>query len=123
MTGKTPFTGKMPSFSISAPKLSNVLPAKKENAYKWTDANGVVHYSSEPPELAQTAEILELDPNANIIQGLPERQEAETNKQKPSAPALPQGNPYNPATVKKLIDDAKNVQTMLNKRGEEMNKL
>lgn len=129
MTGKLPFSAD----SFSVPSLPDSLPStigssilsKKQQAYKWTDENGVVHYSSEAPSDAAQATIIEVDPNTNMVQGLRSAAEPDTEatepKQEPHA-SLPQGNIYNPDTIKKLIDDAKNVQETLNKRNEDIDK-
>lgn len=117
-TGKTPFSSGMPDLSFDAPSLGNGS-TKKQQAYKWTDEKGVVHYSSEaPPEMAQ-AEILEVDPNANLIQGV-EIPTKEAPKAAAAQPSMPKGNIYNPKTIKKLFDDAKGVQETLNKRYENL---
>lgn len=121
MTGKSPFaeTGlSMPKFSVNAPKINNMNPLADGNTvYKWVDENGVTQYSSEPPPANIAKQTLELDPNTNIVQGLrPEDEEEETPHAGPSEPILPQGPIYSPENVKKLIDDAKNVQNLLNER-------
>lgn len=117
MTGKSPLENfKMPSFSASDLKedVSNLATGGKQTVYKWVDENGVTQYTAEPPP-DQAATSVELDPNANIIQGveMPEDEDAPT-----AAPqvSMPDGNIYNPQSIKKLMDDAKNVQTLLNDR-------
>ncbi len=123
MTGQSPFAGDGPDLSIGLPSASSVLPAGKEQAYKWRDKDGVVHYSSEPPPDSESAELLQVDPNTNLVQGLrpSESQEAETAETTPQA-ALPQGTVYNPENIRKLIDDAKKVQETLNERNAELEK-
>ncbi len=124
MTGKSPFSfsGNGPSLP-NAPSMSDLVPAGKQTAYKWTDANGVVHYSSEPPPEGQQATELEVDPNANLIQGL---REAPADNPAPAATpeaVMPQGHVYDPRTIQKLMDDAKQVQETLNERYEGLEEL
>jgi len=120
MTGKTPFS-QVPDVSISTPNLSEMMPKGSERAYKWTDANGVVHYSSEPPPEVE-AQVMDVDPNTNMIQGLRAEAPKETEAAPAPTPTLPQGNVYNPKNVQKLIEDAKNVQNVLNERYESLEK-
>lgn len=121
MTGKMPFDSA-PKISFSAPSqhdLRRGLSGGKETVYKWTDAQGKIHYSSEPPQNQSLAKKLEINPDANLIQGLAP-QTSQKPEPKPAQPAsVPGGvNAYNPAAVKKLVDDAKNVQNLLNERNE-----
>lgn len=119
MTGKLPFSKdsiSLPSFSGSGlPSLSE----GKTTAYKWTDENGSVHYSSEPPpNPSVAAEKLEVDPNVNLIQGLKEETEiAGSDASQPQGPDF-SGNIYSPENVKKLVDDAKAIQGTMDERNK-----
>nr|WP_252738328.1 DUF4124 domain-containing protein [Saccharophagus degradans] len=114
MTGKLPFsTESLPSFS--SPSLPTFAEGKT-TAYKWTDANGVVHYSSEPPpNPADAAVKMEVDPNVNLIQGIKEEPTIAGEADTPQGPDF-SGNIYSPEKVKKLVDDAKAVQQQMNER-------
>lgn len=114
MTGKLPFsTESLPSFS--SPSLPTFAEGKT-TAYKWTDANGVVHYSSEPPpNPAESAVKMEVDPNVNLIQGIKEEPTIAGETDTPQGPDF-SGNIYSPEKVKKLVDDAKAVQQQMNER-------
>ena len=137
MTGKSPFANfKLPSFSLEkkdlSKNISKALNSGKQQAYKWTDSNGVVHYSSEPPTHLATAEdiqqakaqkqleTLQIDPNTNLIQGteLLEDKEEEQVKSTPQ----PLQNVYSPGGAQKLMEDAKNVEKLLNDRFEQQKK-
>lgn len=115
-TGKLPFSlDKIPS--ISTPSFNDApsfISGRKEQAYKWTDENGVTHYSSEAPkEVNNQAQIIEVDPDTNLVQGL--------RMDKEAAPTgLPTGSVYNPKNVKKLMDDAKAVQEKMNERSKQL---
>ena len=123
MTGKTPFSAndlKMPD--ISAPNVDSLVNGGKTTAYKWTDENGVVHYSSEPPPEQQQVEVLEVDPNVNLVQGVQKKEEVPGPGSQPALD-LPSGNVYSPKNVQKLIQDAKDVQQKLNERYQEQEKI
>lgn len=139
-TGKSLFSNvslpqlNIPNFTIPKISLPNLsLPKSPETAssnaspqptYKWIDEKGLTHYSAEAPitskPLTQT-EILYIDPDTNLIQGTaalqPPEEEIQPTPKKLSAP--PTQNDHNPATINKLINDAKNIQTLLNKRHED----
>ncbi len=119
MTGKSPLDSfKTPNLSLdsfSSPSLDSVTSGGKQTVYKWVDTNGVTQYSAEPPA-DQVADTLEVDPNTNLVQGLRmEDEEEESTEKKAPEVNIPQ-NIYSPGAVKKLIDDAKNVSTVLNER-------
>ncbi len=130
MTGKTPFSSidfSLPNFSFSSLK-SEVgeitgdigatvpgVPSDNQTVYKWVDANGVTQYTSEPPPAGQEFTSLNLDPNTNIVQGLKPKT-PEAAPEKPAAD-MPQA-PMMPSNAKQLIEDAKNVQNLLNERFE-----
>ena len=120
MTGKSPFNSP-PSISLEMPNKQDIqrgLSGGKETVYKWTDAQGKTHYSSSPPKDQPLAKKLEINPDVNLIQGV----QSNTEKHE-TAPAQNQSAPitrnvYHPESVKKLMDDAKNVQKLLNERNE-----
>lgn len=116
MTGKSPMS--LPdSFSLTGPDFSKAIPAKQDKVYKWTDENGKTHFSSEPPPDTESASLLEVDPNnVNVIQSVkPRKRDGDAA----ATPDISVGNVYSPSNVKKLINDAKDVQNKLNKRYEE----
>jgi len=129
MTGKSPFsTDDLSAPSLALPLLPKVsvpsLPAKKDTAYKWTDEKGVVHYTTEPPQQASAdLEKLEVNPGQNVIQSVKPR--PADNKQAPSKDPASDSlqSPYSPGAAKKLIEDAKNVQNLLNERYERQNQI
>jgi len=45
---------------VLACATAGALAADKQQVYKWTDANGVVHFSDAPPPDAKNAELLHL---------------------------------------------------------------
>lgn len=119
MTGKSPFS-KDDIPTIATPNLQNIvpaLPAGKDTVYKWTDADGAIHYSSEPPPESHqaSAEKMEVDPNTNLIQGI--KVPEPTPETAVSAAPPPQlHSPHSIQGAQKLIEDAKNVQNLLDER-------
>ncbi len=124
MTGKHPFSGvEAPTLSLEPAKLRELAPiGNKQTVYKWVDENGVTQYSSEPPPENVRTQTLELDPRLNIVQGTEAPQAAEKPKSQPPALALPEGPIYSPETINKLINDAQNVQNLLDERYQQQNK-
>jgi len=123
-TGQAPFT--IDSFkldNISAPDLGNLAPQGDDTAYKWVDENGVTQYSSEPPPEHIRAQTLTIDPNTNLVAGTKPKEEKKDPPKTPSGAALPTGNIYKPETINKLMDDAKNVQTLLEDRKAQQDKV
>ncbi len=121
MTGKSPLDGfKTPDLSFGSDDIKNAVTGGKQTVYKWVDENGVTQYTAEPPpEQAVTA--VELDPNMNIVKGV-EMPEDEKEKSAPKV-TLPEGPIYSPKSVKKLMDDAQNVEKLLDDRFKEQEKV
>lgn len=125
MTGKTPFSNfKLPVFSVSTPDLSNINPLSKgtDTAFKWTDENGVIHYSNEPPAGGEHAEIIEVNPDTNLIQGTEITQTATKEPAKTVITPV-EGPVYAPENIQKLMDDAKNVEKVLQERHKQQEEI
>lgn len=58
---------------------SKISAAKKVTIYKWTDANGVVHYDNQP---VKGASVVEVSTNTNSMPA-PEKTESSTADSKP----------------------------------------
>ncbi len=99
--------------------LSNVVNDKKVQVYKWRDANGIMQFSNTPPPTGGDAEKIEVSPNKNIVQAvkIPEKEETE-EVAKTEAPS-----PYSVKGMKKVMNDAKGVEALLQKRHEEQQKM
>ncbi len=116
---------KMPKFEgVSKPALPGSADGF-DRVYKWTDAEGVLHYSSEPPADEILAEELNINSNTNVVSAVePQRDEPEPQA-KPEAPAEQNevAPPlYTPEGVKQVMEDAKDVQRLLNERMESQRK-
>ncbi len=123
-TGKSPlseFSFNLPFTSSSFQDLKPELPLANDTAYKWTDENGVVHYSTEPPANVAKAERIEVDPNTNLIQGVEVPQPETSAPESAQEPTL--SNPYSAKGIQETLDKARNVQKILDERHEKQKKL
>ena len=103
-----------------APKgFSNAVIDEKVQVYKWRDEHGVMQFSNTPPASGAAAELVEFSPNNNVVQAVrvPEH-EAAVDEVSTSAP-----NPYSINGMKKVMDDAKGVEQLLQNRHEQQQKM
>lgn len=99
-----------------APKnLSNAVTDEKVQVYKWRDENGVMQFSNTPPPAGGAAERVVLDPNSNLMQAvkIPEQEQEIKPEVEAESP-----NPYSVKGMKKVMDDARGVEQMLQQRHE-----
>ena len=99
--------------------LSSGVTDKKVQVYKWRDKNGIMQFSNTPPPTGGDAEQIELNPNKNIVQAvkIPEKEEPK-EVAKTESP-----NPYSVKGMKKVMNDAKGVEALLQQRHEEQQKM
>lgn len=122
MTGKSPLDGwEMPNISLNPSDIKNITSGGKQTVYKWIDENGLTQYSAEPPPDQLQSKTLTLDPNTNIVQAIKMPNEEKEEESKPAQVALPQGPIYSPESIKKLIDDAQGIETLLQDRFDKQN--
>ena len=119
----TGLNGAMSDFEklkARAPKnLSNAVTDEKVQVYKWRDKNGVMQFSNTPPTDGAAAEQIVLKPNDNVVQAVKvpvkETATAEVSSEAP--------NPYSIKGMKKVMDDAKGVEQLLQNRHEQQQKM
>ena len=132
------FSGfKLPDFSL--PELPKLPSAKdlapsvdgmggKDIFYKWYDADGNVQFTTEPPADGIEYTIKGYDPDTNVIQAVeipdeePEVKEPDPEIQK-SEKSDDNSSPYSQESIKKLFEDAKNIEKMLNERYQQQEAL
>ena len=111
---------KVPEFSNPMDALEKANPlnssSEKVQVYKWQDANGVWQFSSQPPAGQASVETIELSPNTNVMAPTPVAAESDPAPTGPRVSVLGGASPYSPDGVKQLVDQAKNVQEMLDER-------
>jgi hypothetical protein len=95
--------------------------------YKWHDAEGNVHFTTEPPADGVDYMTKEFDPDANLIQAV-EVPDPETTTEKPETAAQrevssehEQPNLYDADQIKKLFDDTENIEKLLQQRMDNQN--
>ena len=88
--------------------------AKTVQVYKWRDANGVMQFSNTPPTDAQAEQVM-FDPNTNLVQAVKIKLKVEP---KPEQVQAKMPKPYSVKSMKKVMDDAKGVEDMLQQRFE-----
>ena len=113
--------------TVDLPNLDNSAGGK-DIVYQWTDAEGVGQFSSEPPPPGVEFSVKGYDPNTNLIQSVKPEPEPVAVANPVVQPAKPSpevdiGNPYSPDNVRKLIDDAKQVQEIINQRHQQQEAL
>lgn len=90
--------------------------------YKWRDSDGHTHYTSDPPPQGVQSEMLSLRPGTNVVPTIkPPQPSKQVTKPKIEKDSL--GSVYSPANVRQLIEDARNVQNILNERANELQQL
>ncbi len=113
----------MPSFdgvSKLTPPSSGI--GGKNIFYKWYDAEGNVQFTTEPPADGIEYTVKGYDPDANVIQAV-KIPAAETAQDEPvatgeTADDQPETNVYDPESIKKLFEDTRNIEKLLNQRHE-----
>ena len=105
---------------------AQVLQAGKQRVYKWQDQSGQWHYTQiRPPAHARAVESIDVDPQTNVIAGYkPPEEEPEPlpeeviSKAEEATEMAEMENPYSPDAIKKLFEDAKQLQQKLSERYE-----
>ena len=101
-------------------KDSGVIVDNKVQVYKWRDKEGVMQFSSEPPSGTYDTEQIVLHPDSNVLQAVKVR-EKETIQ--PVAKIEKSAvTPYSINGMKKVVDDAKGIEEMLQQREEQQQK-
>jgi len=120
-SGLSKGTSEFTKLKSKVPKnLSSVVTDKKVQVYKWRDKHGVMQFSNTPPATGGHAEQVTFDPNHNLVQAvkIPKKKEEPTPTAKTQTP-----NPYSVKGMKKVMDDARGVEDLLQKRHEEQQEM
>lgn len=111
------FSGSSVPTPTGVSGIGNAVTDKDVTVYQWVDEKGVKHYSNTPPA-GQQAETLHLRSDTNLIKAIEPPAEKKPSRPKVTSIGGGMTNPYSPGGAKKLMDDAKNVQELLNQRFE-----
>ena len=123
----------MPDFSMpDLPKISGAKNSAtldgdlsgKDVFYKWYDSNGNIQFTSEPPPQGIEYTLKGFDPDTNVIQAVkaPPKEsgsDESTPVQNKSTDLEETGNPYSPDSIKKLFEDTKNIEKLLQQRSQD----
>jgi len=118
---------EFPTLSLpKAPKVDRItdsvnLGAGEVVIYEWKDSEGAIQFSNQPPPEGVEYQVRQFDPNANVIQSVKppsvttETASVEADGAATGVPEEPLST-YTPEGVKKLMDNARNVEKLLNQR-------
>ena len=100
-----------------APKnLTSVVTDEKVQVYKWRDENGVMQFSNTPPPTDRNAQQIELNPNSNVVSAV----KVPVKEATPDSPGdIEPPSPYSVKGMKKVMDDAKGIEQMLQQSHEQ----
>lgn len=106
----------------STSELVQLKPAPEKSAvYRWKSSDGKWHMSDIPPVDDTQVEIVYIEPNGNVIDLSSNTSHATSdNKESHNAATVPLPMTTSPQQAKKLIEDAKNIQSLLDKRAEKL---
>jgi len=96
--------------------LTSVVTDEKVQVYKWRDENGVMQFSNTPPPTDRNAQQIELNPNSNVVSAVkvPVKEESPVSPDDGGQPG-----PYSVKGMKKVMDDAKGIEQMLQQSHEQ----
>ncbi|MAZ86031.1 MAG: hypothetical protein CL693_00085 [Cellvibrionaceae bacterium] len=90
--------------------------------YRWRAPDGSWQFSDKPPVQGESETII-VDPNANLIEGLPEPVEPEVEEQEEPGINMPVPMTISPDQLKKLKQDAENIQQLMDDRAQQLDNL
>ncbi len=122
---------KMPNTEFPDISLPEAVNNSKSDGiiYKWKDSSGTWQFTSEPPAKGILFSSTVYDSNVNVIQSVETKRSRNEKKvdnqsiQKPIVNASDLGSAYSPKKIEKLFDDANNIESLLNNRMKEQNKI
>lgn len=95
---------------------------EKTTVYRWQAEDGSWQFSDKPP-VQGSAETITVDPNANLIQGLPEPEPEPQEQEESSGVNMPVPMTISPDQVKKLKEDAEAIQQIMDDRARQLDEL
>jgi hypothetical protein len=109
---------------ISDAKMSAPLDGDlsgKDVFYKWYDSDGNIQFTSEPPPEGIEYTLKGFDPDTNVIQAVkapPKESGSDESTPAQSKSTDPEviGIPYSQDSIKKLFEDTKNIEKLLQQR-------
>jgi len=125
---------KMPDTTLPDLSMPDLAKDSDETAvegtvYKWKDSNGSWQFTSEPPPKGKSFSSTVYDSKMNVIQAVETKRsrqkkaKQEESDNKPMTNLSDLGSAYSPKKIKKLFDDANNMESLLNNRAKEQEKI
>lgn len=103
-------------------ELGNAVIEKDVTVYQWTDSQGVTHFGGTPPTGQGAYESKVISANTNLMKAQKVAEIEEEEKPKGSR-ITRVGSVYSPEGVKDVVDDAKDLQKMMDDRMEQQEEL
>jgi len=115
---------KLPDISlpdVSLPREEKTPVGTPVTFYKWRDGSGNWHFSSEKPPAGVAYETSEVDPNANLIQGVSNAPATASPEATAEADNAPHSDKevvfgYTPEKVGEMMEKTRNVKKALEQR-------
>ena len=125
----------LPDFKMPSIKMPDMLPtngggSREDVFYRWNDAKGNVHFTTEPPPDGIEYTVKGYDPDTNLIQAVEIPVEEPVVEPPPSgsepasenkSSAQDPDSPYSKDNIQKLFDDTRNLEQMFNQRYNNQN--
>lgn len=118
-SGDTPLLRGLAKVQSLAKEAEPEKPAETL-VYKWQDKNGEWHFSNQPPPEGVASNVTTYRSDVNVMQA-PKADQPPPQEKTTTAPGSDPADPpliplADPGRVKQLIDDAKNVQNLMDDR-------
>jgi len=117
----------IPDIKLPSGDEQNTQAATISKVYKWRDDDGTWHFSETLPEGVTPEQVIFLNSETNIIQGLPQPDKMTTDiapvNEQPAVQQQPPStnlNPYSKKAIDKLLNDARGVQEKMDQRNHEL---
>jgi len=117
----------VPDITLPGNNENETQPATISKVYKWRGDDGGWHFSENLPEGIEPEQVIFINSDTNIIQGLPQPDKV-TSDNAPASdlPVTPEPvqagnlNPYNKKAIDKLLNDARGVQEIMDQRSRDL---
>lgn len=112
---------EMPDLPSSEEPDKTGPPQLGRPIYQWSDTEGNLQFSGEPPAAGIEYTVQAYDPNINIIQSVktdPQESESDADTRPPETIGTTEdsGNVYSLEGIEKIFEDVNNIEKLLNQR-------
>ncbi len=111
----------MPDLPSSEEQDKTGPPQLGRPVYQWSDTDGNLQFSGEPPAAGIEYTVQAYDPNINVIQSVktdPQESESDAETRPPETISTTEnsGNAYSLEGIEKIFEDVNNIEKLLNQR-------